>query len=145
MNRQHYHIGLWTFSKDFFDAACALRQNEEELSPTPVYYLYAHSIELSLKAFLVTKGYAESGLRKIGHNLQKAWSIAKDNNVSTYLSDIQEIEETIDLVGPYYDSKEFEYIYTGFKRYPKIIHMHNSAALLVEGIGRHIREIATAT
>jgi len=56
MNTKSFNIGLLRFSKEFYDAASKLRGNEEILSQTPVYYLYAHSIELAMKAYLVTEG-----------------------------------------------------------------------------------------
>jgi hypothetical protein len=52
MHRDTYHIGLWNYAREYFNAAEKLRGKEESLSATPVYYLYGHAIELALKAFL---------------------------------------------------------------------------------------------
>lgn len=138
MITKSYNIGLLRFATEFYDAASKLRDSDETLSSTPVYYLYGHSIELAIKAYLVTVGYSEKQLRDIGHDLKDAWSTAKALNITDQLSKPQEIEETVNLISPYYEAKELEYIFEGYKQFPKIKYMHNSAKQLIEGIGRFI-------
>jgi hypothetical protein len=143
MNTKSFNIGLLRFSKEFFEAASQLRGAEETLSPTPVYYLYAHSIELAMKAYLVTEGYSEQQLHKIGHDLKKTWDKSKALNISNHLNNPMEIEKTIGIISPYYNAKELEYIVEGYKQLPKIIDMHNSAKQLINGIGKFIHNNIT--
>ncbi len=137
MRRNTYHIGLWNYAREYFNAAQELRGNEEEMASDPVYYLYGHSVELALKAFLVYQGYNERKLREIGHNLVSACTEARHTGLDAYLGDKMKTEavETIALINPYYNAKELEYIVTGSKRYPHIIHMHNIARNLIYAVG----------
>jgi len=65
MEDETYHIGLWNYARSFFQAANILRGSEEKLSSAPTYYLYGHSVELTLKSFLVYRGYSEKDLKKL--------------------------------------------------------------------------------
>jgi hypothetical protein len=55
----------------------------------PLYFLFGHSIELALKAFILSTGSSEGELRKIGHNLVKALTGAESAglDVSSLLTD----------------------------------------------------------
>jgi len=46
-------------------------------APPPVMNLCAHAIELSMKAYLLDKGVPENQVRKLNHNLMKAWEKCK--------------------------------------------------------------------
>jgi hypothetical protein len=134
MSRELASAGLVRYAIEFFEAAEKLRGEEEELCDAPVTYLYAHSIELSLKAYLVKHGASEPELRRIGHDLVECWNRAKQYGLESHLRSAGEISETLELLNPYYRQKEFEYISVGFKQIPKIIFLHNSAGTLLETI-----------
>jgi hypothetical protein len=44
--------------------------------------LAAHCVELSLKSFLLTRGRPEAELKKLNHDLIKAWSAAREAGLS---------------------------------------------------------------
>lgn len=138
MEVKTYHIGLWNYAKQFFSAAEKLRGYEERLSGAPVYYLYGHAIELVLKAFLVHRGRSEKELRRIGHNLVAAWEKARAEGLAGNSEKVIEASETIQLINPYYEAKELEYIVSGAKQYPDIIHMHNVAENLIYVVGEGV-------
>ena len=81
-------IGTYGLAEDFHKAACHLSQsiNERKLSiafsTNLLIHLHSHSIELALKGFLLAKGCDEAGLRKIGHNLIKAFSKSIENGLA---------------------------------------------------------------
>ncbi len=65
-------FGFYHYGKEFFDAAVGFKQSTK-YSPVS-YYLYCHSIELFLKAFLLVKGVSKKELKNsknYGHNLEK--------------------------------------------------------------------------
>ncbi len=43
----------------------------------PIGLLASQAIELSLKAYLLAKGWEEKQLKKIGHDLEQAWDETK--------------------------------------------------------------------
>lgn len=58
-------------SREYLEAAKAVAEAHPHPSSLvhPKYYLLAHSVELSLKAFLAAKGETKRRLRKLGHVL----------------------------------------------------------------------------
>src|SRR3990170_611670 len=62
-------VGFWIYARDFRRAADVL-PNKSAFSPV-AYYLHCHSIELSLKAFLLRRGISLRVLRNrpLGHDL----------------------------------------------------------------------------
>jgi len=138
MERDTYHIGLWNYARSFYYSGNDLREiNNTDIS-APVYYLYCHAIELVLKSLIIFQGNNEKDLRNIGHDLIKAWKVSSADTVISLQSEIGEIVQTIEMINPYYSSKEFEYIVTGGKTYPELTHMHNVAQNLIISIGKEI-------
>lgn len=127
-------IGLWRYSNEYFKAADKLRDNSINHTSIPVYYLYGHSIELAIKSFLINHGYDDHGLRTLGHDIVKSFEIASYLGIREYLNKSNEVEIVIAMIGPYYKSKSFEYIFKGYKTYPSILNMHNSAEDLVVAV-----------
>ncbi len=54
----------------------------------PKYFMFSHSIELGLKAFLMAHGHSVVECRKLGHDLTKAMQLAQSHNLG--LSTLQE-------------------------------------------------------
>jgi HEPN domain-containing protein len=138
VERDTYHIGLWNYARSFFRAAAKLRGSEERFSDDPTYYLYGHSIELALKSMLIYKRYSEKDKRKIGHNLKEAWGKAMEEGLGQELENPTEIAQTIELINPYYEDKELEYIVPGGRRYPLISRMHHVSEKLIYAVGKSI-------
>jgi hypothetical protein len=104
--------GFWNFAWEYAEAAKKV-VGEPELKHA-AYYLICHSIELTLKAFLRTKGWEIDALRILGHNghdLDAALSAAE----GVGLREFYQIENGSRLVlGIYniaYMSKDFEYTF----------------------------------
>jgi HEPN domain-containing protein len=81
---------------------------------TPVQcFLYCRSIELSLKAFLLTKGVTVSKLRDrkkgIGHDLEAALREAESRGLSDFIEIRGESREELRKANDYYLAKGLEY------------------------------------
>lgn len=139
MKSKTYHIGLWNYAAHFFRAAEKLQDEKEAGIDIPIYFLYGHAIELVLKALLSYHGYDEQKLITIRHDLDKAWKKAEDHGLSNYLANVEDVEKTIGSFNHYYKTKQFEYLYPGFKRYPRIDQMHEVTRLLLYAIGQAIK------
>src|SRR5437016_10003275 len=70
-------VGFWLYAHQFLDAANVISPPPRGFSPVR-FYLTCHSIELSLKAFLLRQGVGLSELKhKLGHNLTRILERAK--------------------------------------------------------------------
>src|SRR4051794_18481307 len=75
----------------------------------PVYYLYSHAIELTLKAFLRAKGLTarELSFKPWGHDLLELWNGCCARGLTLPLPMQPETEAVIDLLAPYLDFPPF--------------------------------------
>jgi hypothetical protein len=104
-------LAFWRRSKEFLDAANLVAEAAGEQVSLPAYYLWGHSIELSLKVFLISHcvSLGELKSRNLGHNLtalwQKAVSLGLEQEIHLYPREIG----TILLLSRDYTEKKFEY------------------------------------
>lgn len=65
-------LGLWNRAKEFAKAASVVADAAGDQVSLPAYYLWGHSIELCLKAFLFACGVSLRKLKSkdLGHNLK---------------------------------------------------------------------------
>lgn len=139
-------IGLLRYAQEFLDCAIAadetvgMRPGYELFAPVPAMYLVGHSIELSLKSFLVSRGVPLKDLptHKYGHNLMKIIKKAKELGLGSLLtlntSEIAALEVLNDL----YCSKQLNYIVTGEKRFPSFGAIQTIGNKMVDAIGTDI-------
>lgn len=105
--------GLYNFAHSYWRSAVALHRVEVKAThpESVVWFLYAHAIELYLKAFL--RGHAvsvaELRRRSFGHNIEKLTGAAVARGF--WLSD--EDKEVLELIGSTDDLLAFRYISTG--------------------------------
>ena len=140
-------LGLITYSKSFMDASLAAddklgtKEGFEMIAPIPVMYLIAHSMELSLKAYLLHKGIELKELRKLkkyGHNLVKCLKKSKELGLGSII-EIEDLEEeALEVLNDLYCKKELNYIVTGFKKYPVFGPLESLSKKLLLGVGREI-------
>ena len=128
-------MGLWTYAKDYSDAGyTVISAMPRALAPTPAYYLCCHAIELALKAYLRGKRASINELKRIGHDLSKAYKKALNNGLEDICVLTPEEVDAIELVNPIYSKKEFEYKRVGTKTLPRIDVLHATANSLIYGI-----------
>ncbi|MEN8264934.1 MAG: hypothetical protein ABFR82_15895 [Nitrospirota bacterium] len=114
-------FGFFHYGKNFFDVAKGFKQSSY-YSPVP-YFLYCHSIELILKAFLIGKGVSKKDLKKLyGHDLEKILNTAKNLGLITFVKITPGQEKEISKANKYYASKGFEYfeVTKAIKAYPAL-------------------------
>lgn len=138
-------LALHAYAADFLRAAHSVPSQEQRFSPV-AYYLYCHSIELALKAFLRIKGVSVirlSNRRHFGHDLTRLLdgAIALDLLALAHLPDEQ--QQSIRDANSYYSSKVFEYLdntqglfeaLTGYRARPDIQTLRSAAEVLVASL-----------
>lgn len=134
-------IGLARYANEFHEAAMGadrtlgMKPGYEIFAPIPVLYLIGHSMELSLKAFLLHKGVTLSDLRKnFGHDLGKCFKKAKDIGL---LRDVTFDEHEIGAffaLNDLYSNKQLEYIVTGAKTFPIFGHLQSMSQKLLNAV-----------
>lgn len=120
-------MGMVRFAHDFLEAAMhehtrAHHPTDFDISSAPGMYLIGHSIELSLKAFLINQGMTSPALRKLGrngHDLVKAFRSAVSYGLECDLQIEDGEVALLELLNDSYAVKEFEYITTGATRWPR--------------------------
>ena len=87
-------------------------QDDDFYHHSVVSYLYAHAIELSVKAFLMLHKVSDTKLKKYGHNLEAIIYRANSLGLREVVN-LDEYEVTIARMNCYYQSKALEYLVTG--------------------------------
>lgn len=121
--------GLLTHAKEYFRAGSLIADQvgTSELTNglkdsgyhNPFYYLCGHSLELSMKASLLSAGQSHKYLKGLGHELMKSLAAMRmffPSHVATY----DEHLDIIELLDCSYAAKEFEYRITGAKSWPRV-------------------------
>ena|SRR3989338_827618 len=120
-------LGMIRYSHEFMEAALAVddkignRPGFEIVAPIPVLYLVGHSIELSLKAYLLYKGVALRELRSkrhFGHSLHTCLRKAKELGLLSHVKFSVQEEGAFEILDNLYSTKQLEYIVTGAKHFP---------------------------
>lgn len=129
-------MGLWRHSKEFFDAAHVVLNAAGSSVSLPVYYLFGHSIELSLKAFLAARGVSLADLksRKFGHDLNALLIEARKRRLGLQVKLSRIDVEVIKLLNFDYVAKRFEYRETGVYHLPLINLAEDVTHKLVKGL-----------
>ena len=98
----------------------------------PIYYLYSHAIELTLKSFLRTKGLTarELSFKPWGHDLLKLWESCVERGFTLDLPTRLETGAVIDLLAPYAVNYEFRYVQVGAKTLPTLDVVREAASTL---------------
>ena len=134
-------IGLARYSVEFFEAALAAddklgkKGGHEMVAPVPVMFLIGQALELSLKAYLLSKGVDLRKLRHdYGHGLHRALRKAKEFGLASVVTLTNDEEEVIELLDALYSTKQLQYIVTGAKTFPLFGPLQRVADKLVYGI-----------
>lgn len=113
-------IGLLNYAKEYFKAYEILKKNGNFGDFSPVLlYLFCHGIELCFKSFLKSEKYSIRELKVIGHDLKKLYKKCQEKGLNKFNIFTNQDFSNIDLLNNYYEEKEFEYIRTGYKQFPR--------------------------
>ncbi|MGA2514323.1 MAG: hypothetical protein ABSG37_12010 [Candidatus Limnocylindrales bacterium] len=131
-------LGFRNFALQFLQAARVVSETAAPFSPV-AYYLLCHSVELSLKAFLLIQHVPLEELkrRQLGHNLQALLTRAQTLGLTTVVPLSAEQSEAIAQATHYYTGKVFEYFelteaFAGYKKKPSFEHLQSAATSLVQ-------------
>ena len=117
-DRYSNHIGILNRSESFLACADIIKDNIEP-GPThtiylfPMYYLYAHALELAIKSYIDFVFQSEDKLKKIGHDIEHAWNTAIENDIEKVFLVNEKFEAVINILNPIYKTKSLEYHMSG--------------------------------
>ncbi len=113
-------IGFWIYAREFRRAADVL-PHKSAFSPV-AYYLHCHSIELSLKAFLLRRGISLRVLRNrpLGHDLIALLRRANRLGLREIVRVTPAQQRELVRANEYYAGKAFEYFQ--FRRFAARYH-----------------------
>jgi hypothetical protein len=105
----------------------------------PIYYLYCHALELTLKAFLRSKGFTNRRLasRAFGHKLRVLWEACVAEGLCSSPVTDAFIEQSIDLLDPFANDFEFRYVKVGLKSLPTLNTVESATMDLVMAVRPH--------
>lgn len=145
-------IGVFLSGESFFKSAhhlqLACEAGELHLRfDMPVYYLYCHAFELTLKAFLRAKGLSTYNLasHEFGHKLKVLWDACVDEGLQSNPVADALIAQTIELLDPFAREFEFRYVKVGFKQLPMLTDIQSAAADLMAAVKPHCVATLTGT
>jgi hypothetical protein len=115
-------ITFYVYADSFYCAAVELERstNPAKVS-TAFYFLYGHSLELSLKSYLYSKGFNIKQLKNIGHNLETALEKCINTGFEALITVDSDYLKTVKMINKYYSTKEFEYMVRTEKTFPSLI------------------------
>lgn len=138
-------IGVLRYASEYLEAALATEAKMgskaayEIVVPIPVLFLIGQSIELSLKAFLLSEGVSLRKLRyKYGHELHRALRKAKELGLSNFVEFSEEDLFVVELLNQLYSSKQLQYIVTGAKTFPVFGSLERMALKLCHAVGAKV-------
>jgi hypothetical protein len=135
-------IGMFNYGHSYLGAARALFrldwEQKETHSDSPIEFLFWHSIELFLKAFLLADGMDAKTLsgRKFGHNIQALWKecafrglhlSVKDAALLSYMPDTDSIIE-------------LRYLKVGVKTVPDIVEIEETSLNIYRTVGAKLKD-----
>jgi hypothetical protein len=127
--------GFWRFAADYLLAARAVDVKIiEHRLLFPALQLYATSIELSLKAFLLKRGHTLAEIKALSHNLTKTLALARKRKLGRSVKlDPREIA-AIHILNITYATHQLRYIVTGATKVPQLVYIARAAKELVLGL-----------
>lgn len=135
-------VGLARYAQEFFDAAIAtddvlgMRPGYEIIAPIPVMYLVGHSIELSLKAYLLFMGVPLDDLKKkYGHDLVKCYKEAQKHELNDVIQLTDSDYKVLEVLNILYSSKQLNYCEIGLKEFPVFGPLQELSTKLLQRIG----------
>jgi hypothetical protein len=124
--------GFLTDAESYLLAAQKLEQSLEGPPSSAEYYLACHSIELMLKAFILINGGTEDEVRKIRHDLLKAWERATELGLCPK---DKRIGEVVTMLAPYHLDHGFRYRQTRFVTLPVYSELCEIVERFVQEVG----------
>lgn len=121
---------MLNYAKEYYSSYEVIQKEHSNLTDyfAVKYYLLCHSLELTMKAWLKKNGLDYSGLKKLGHDLEKIMRLLHDKYDLLFDAKSQAM---IRIVNQHYSQKEFEYSLRGAKSVPEITELAQTVHLLI--------------
>jgi hypothetical protein len=112
-------VGTAALAAEFVASGSRIR-NDLQPPNRPAAYLYGRGLELLLKALLICGGTHDSRLRGLGHDLAATLREVRRHPgaLRPVLSRTDHV--LIGMINGMYSRKDFEYLFTGARRYPSL-------------------------
>ncbi|MGH8159408.1 MAG: hypothetical protein ACREPQ_14905 [Rhodanobacter sp.] len=134
-------FGLLRYAEDYRRAAEALHASEPSSFAPPKYSLIGQSIELSLKAFIRSRGvpieHFGKKKMKLGHDLAELLENAKHRRLDRIVELWSDEESTILAINEPYRDHLFRYIKNGAMSLPNWNDLMMVASHLTKGLHNH--------
>ena len=112
-------VGTVQLATEFLAAARNARQGAPEPSRVATF-LYCHGVELLLKGALICAGIDEVTLRDLGHDLSATLRAVRHHPAAIQPKLTRTDYYVPGCLNTMYSAKDFEYLFTGFRRYPNL-------------------------
>ena len=127
--------GIWRYGNDYRMAAVYVLTQYPDQPFVPYLSLLGQSIELSLKAFLLTDGVSLDDLKnRFRHDLKALVAEARSRGVDAKVTLTDAHWAVIILMSDEYRTKRYHYIRTGKMIVPDLRLGHEAAEKLCEGL-----------
>lgn len=138
-------VGLVRYATEFMEAALITNNKmgrksaHKFIAPVPVMFLVGQSVELALKAFLLSRGISLRTLRRdFGHELRRSLKNSNELGLLDLVKLTEEEEGTISLLDDLYATKQLQYIVTGAKTFPVFDPLQRASLKLIHAIGAEV-------
>ena len=144
-------LGVVNFSKQFLAAARSTQEPEKSVAQEigqrlslVAYYLAGHSIELSLKAFLLGRGLPIETLRsrKYGHDLSALLLESRKRKLGNCVKLSRRELAVVHTLNDCYAAKELEYLFHGTRTLPPYSQVVALATKLHDGVAPYCGRLA---
>lgn len=138
--------GLIRYASEFYaaaeaaDEALGSKPGYEMFAPIPVMFMMGQSIELSLKAYLLSASVPLRALRsrKFGHQLIVCLEEAKRLGLGNIAALTASDEHVIAVTDELYASKQLQYMVIGAKEFPIYGPLEGAARKLLDAVALHV-------
>lgn len=128
-------FGMWRYGNDYLRASVYVLSQYPDQPFVPYLSLLGQSIELSLKAFLLTKGITLTELKnEYRHDLKALVEEARRQGIESHVTLANTHWAVIILMSDEYKTKRYHYIRTGMMMVPDLRLGHEAAEQLSAGI-----------
>lgn len=137
-------MGMIRYAHEFMEAALAVdnqigrKADFAIVAPIPALYLIGHSIELTLKAFLLQKGVTLKKLRSLGHDLHASLRKAKELELLKIVQFTDQEQGALEILNALYSTKQLEYVVTGAKQFPIFGLLETFSARLFNAVAANV-------
>ena len=123
-------VGIWNLAEEYWQAGSALASVVPAHSFVR-YQLYGQSLELALKAFLVSRGVIDRELRKLGHDLSAVLRKAQRDEAFAVVALTESDIGVVEWLSVYYKAKDFSYLRPGYFRLPPLDYLSTLSSRLL--------------